>query len=746
MKPMKRTGIAVLLCICVTLLESVSQAQLTNTKIAFPSDRDGNFEIYVMNPDGTNPTRLTNNATDDRHPAWSPDGTKIAFESNRNGNFEIYVMDADGTNPVNITNHPALDINPSWSPDGTAIAFSSNRDGNLEIYVMNADGTNPIRLTTDPAVDQWPSWSPDGTKIAFWAERDGGVNNREIYVMNADGTNQVNLTNNNSVEDYVPSWSPDGTKIGFASARDGGRLEVYEMNADGTNPKRLTNNTAHDIGPSWSPDGTKIAFYSERDGQAEIYVMNADGTNQVNRTNHGAWDDYAPAWSPFLNRPPVADAGGPYNVDEGGSVEVTASGSDPDGDPITFAWDLDNDGSFEAPGQSVTFSAAGLDGPSTHTIRVQVTDSGGLSAIDQATVTVQNIVPTVGAISAPVDPNQVNTTINTSATFTDPGTPDTHTAVWDWGDSSTSPGTVTETNGSGSVTGSHSYTTAGVYTVTLTVTDDDGGSGGSTFQFIVVYDPNAGFVTGGGWIDSPAGAYAPNPSLTGKANFGFVSKYQKGATVPTGQTQFNFRVANLNFHSNLYEWLVVAGARAQYKGTGTINSAGNYGFMLTTIDGAINGGGGTDKFRIKIWDKNNGDTIVYDNQMGDADDTDPTTVIGGGSIVIHKDSSAAPAATTALPKDTRLAPAFPNPSNPEVWIPYQLSFDSEVVIRIYDVMGHLVRTVDVGHQAAGFYESKAKAAHWDGRNNRGETVASGVYFYTLQAGDFTATRKLQLRR
>lgn len=143
-------------------------------------------------------------------------------------------------------------------------------------------------------------------------------------------------------------------------------------------------------------------------------------------------------------------------------------------------------------------------------------------------------------------------------------------------------------------------------------------------------------MTGGGWINSPAGAYAPNPSLVGKANFGFVSKYQKGANVPDGQTEFQFKVANLNFHSTIYQWLVVAGARAQYKGSGTINGAGNYGFMLTAIDGEINGGGGIDKFRIKIWDKNNGDGVVYDNQMGAGIDDNPTTALAGGSIVIHK--------------------------------------------------------------------------------------------------------------
>jgi sRNA-binding protein len=326
---------------------------------------------------------------------------------------------------------------------------------------------------------------------------------------------------------------------------------------------------------------------------------------------------------------PTVSSGGPYTVNEGSAVMLTASGSDPEGEVLAYEWDLDNNGSFETPGQSVTFLATGLDGPSSQTVSVRVTDSGNLSATDQTTVDVLNVAPTVAAISAPIVPVQVNTSVNTSANFTDPGTPDTHTAVWDWGDSSTSPGAVIESNGSGSVTGGHIYTTLGVYTVLLTVTDDDGGFDNEALQYIVVYDPNGGFVTGGGWINSPAGAYIPDPSLTGKATFGFVSKYQKGANVPTGNTEFQFHVANMNFKSTSYDWLVIAGTKAQYKGTGTINGAGEYKFMLTAIDGS------PDKFRIKIWDKATGE-VIYDNQLGESDNADPTTALQGGSIVIHK--------------------------------------------------------------------------------------------------------------
>ena len=246
--------------------------------------------------------------------------------------------------------------------------------------------------------------------------------------------------------------------------------------------------------------------------------------------------------------------------------------------------------------------------------------------------------PVVGAITALQDPVQVGALVETSASFTDLGPLETHTAQWDWGDQTTTVGVVTEDGLTGTVTGTHFYSTPGVYTITLTVTDDTGGSGTTAFQYIVIYNPQGGFVTGGGWINSPAGAYVADSSLVGKATFGFVSKYQHGANVPTGNTQFSFKVADLKFKSTEYDWLVVAGSNAKYKGTGTINGQGNYGFQLFGFDADINTNDSNvyDKFRIKIWDKNNGNTVVYDNELGQLENAEPSTIIGGGSIVIHK--------------------------------------------------------------------------------------------------------------
>ena len=265
--------------------------------------------------------------------------------------------------------------------------------------------------------------------------------------------------------------------------------------------------------------------------------------------------------------------------------------------------------------------------PASSTITIYVTSSTlpSLSDLEGCIFGIsKNHPPTLGVLNLPVDPVAITTVVNSSASFTDPDLIGTHTGIWNWGDSTTSEATIIETNGNGTAAGNHNYAEAGVYEVKLTVTDSRGDSIYSVFRYVVIYDPSAGFVTGGGWIDSPLGALTADQTLAGKATFGFVSQYQKGANIPTGNTEFHFKLANLNFHSESYQWLVVAGLKAQFKGEGTINGTGLYKFMLTAVDNS------PDTFRIKIWteDTSGNETVIYDNGS--------QQVLGGGSIVIHK--------------------------------------------------------------------------------------------------------------
>ena len=240
-------------------------------KIVFMSDRAGpgnptlDFELFVMNADGSQPTQITFNDLDDEFPAWSPDGRMIVFSRDFNpvrGEFDndILTMKADGTRERNLTNSPGVqDVDPEWSPDGDRIAFASERDGDAEIYTLKPDGSRLRQLTANAAWDVEPSWSPDGRRLAFTSDRDATAETpfqAEIYTMRADGDDQTRLTFDD-LTDFVPAWSPDGRRIAFATFRhatpENFNAEIYTMRADGRQLVNVTQNTAFDGAPDWQP-------------------------------------------------------------------------------------------------------------------------------------------------------------------------------------------------------------------------------------------------------------------------------------------------------------------------------------------------------------------------------------------------------------------------------------------------------------------------------------------------------------
>jgi len=302
-----------LLLLLVTLLPLPLAAQGQSDQIAFASNRDGDFEIYLMDLDGNVFAQLTDNDVNDLNPTWSPDGTRIAFASEVDGDFDIYVMDIASGESLNLTDNGWSDLYPTWSPDGSQIAFTTNRDRNWEIYLMRPDGSSPQRLTNDPIYDGNPTWSPDGSQIAFVRDRESA---REIYVMNADGGDLQPITANN-LGDYSPAWSPDENqnRLAYVSNNDnaGGTPEVFLVDlaclSAGACEDSAVNLTQlpriGDVDPSWSPDGTQIVFASGRDSEGNIgsklYVMNEDGTD-VRPLTSGRGDDRFPAWwSPDLS-------------------------------------------------------------------------------------------------------------------------------------------------------------------------------------------------------------------------------------------------------------------------------------------------------------------------------------------------------------------------------------------------------------------------------------------------------------
>jgi len=237
--------------------------------IAFTSDRRkaGYFEIYTMDYDGSNPVQLTDSSgasapRDDNSPSFSPEGDRIVFASDRNGPFQIFVMNSDGSGQTAITETDYQSGDPEWSADGTKIVFSSTASGALEIFTMNPDGSNMKRVTTG-GPDFRPSWSPDGKQIVFTSLRDG---ERNIYVMNADGSDQKRLTDFYS--DWA-DWSPDGARIVFTKReatgtqasggpKDEGDLDAQALFAHSDNQEEVDSNLY-----TMKPDGSDRQIFAE---------------------------------------------------------------------------------------------------------------------------------------------------------------------------------------------------------------------------------------------------------------------------------------------------------------------------------------------------------------------------------------------------------------------------------------------------------------------------------------------------
>lgn len=337
-------------------------------------------------------------------------------------------------------------------------------------------------------------------------------------------------------------------------------------------------------------------------------------------------------------------------IDEGQSVNLTGRITDVDaGDSHTLTIDWgDGTSSDNVAFDSVTglFSVTRLyvdDNPTAtpaddDLIRAVATDADGLSGEATATVNVANLAP-VATITGPQVGSviAVGTPTLLTGSFFDPGLLDTHTAIWRITSlSSPTPIEVAATVNelTGGVSANYTFSEAGIYHLQLVVADDDGGSGSASTvagedAYIVVYDTSAGFVTGGGWLQTDAGDYAEGFAGGGRVSFAFVTKYLPGASVPSGN--FLIKFAGLTLKSNNFNWLIVSGERAQFQGTGVIDGLGTFGFRVSVFDGDTSG----DRIRIEIWNLVTGLTL-FDTQWGDDLDADIQTLLGGGSVQIHQ--------------------------------------------------------------------------------------------------------------
>jgi hypothetical protein len=615
----------------------------------------------------------------DQNPDWSPDGTRIVFQSadHLRGTYHIYTMDPDGSNVAQLTHDEGwLNIGPRWSPDGSKIAFVSDRDGPsreqvFHLYIMDANGDNLTQLTADETyMDGAFSWSPDGTHIAV--ARSVGLGPPHIFVIRSDGSGALQITDSDAWE-ASPAWSPDGTRIAF-HADVGGNLDIYAVDVPAgvlnTAPSATADQEsaivnegqmAANSGAVSDPDGDTVtlnasigAVTNHSDGTWSWSFETSDGPIESQTVtiyaDDGNGGEASVSFDLLVNNvDPTIALTGRALVDEGDTESYSYTLSDPGADTFTLV--SANCGADGEPSNSTfdpntgtgSFDCTFPDGPATTGISVTVEDDDGGSGSDSILVTVSNVAPTIDSLTVPWE---VPINIDQHASFTVDVVFNDRAGAYDApyvcafdldydGVTFESDVVVPYVAGTSCST-ALIYVEPGVYTVKVIVTDKDGGSGSATAtDYIVIYNPEGGFVTGGGWIWSEPGWCQLDEVCTGaegKANFGFVSKYKKGASVPTGNTEFNFKAGVLNFHSDTYQWLVVNqdGTNAQYKGAGTINgdvAPNGRAYKLMLWAGDLDPAG-DDTFRIKIWYEAGGsEVVVYDNGFYQA--------IGGGNIVVH---------------------------------------------------------------------------------------------------------------
>jgi PKD repeat protein len=315
------------------------------------------------------------------------------------------------------------------------------------------------------------------------------------------------------------------------------------------------------------------------------------------------------------DRAPVAAVSGPSTGIEGASLAFDASGStDPDGDALTYAWTF-GDGST-ATGASATHAYAD-DG--TFTVTVTVTDSYGAASTATRTVTVSNAAPAITAITTPAVASSVGAAVSATVTFTDAGPGDTHDAVVEWGD-----GQRATVNAGTALAASavHAYTSAGIYTVTVTVSDDDGGSVQARSSILVVYDAAAGALNGSGWIPG---------ATSGKTSFAIDVRYG-GGTTPAGTFSLAAPALALTVTGTAFDWLVVEGTTATVRGTGTTSTGATVAYQVTARDGKSDSE--KDRIRFRVWDPSTG-VVLYESEPGASDFAAPTTTLNG-NLSVHQ--------------------------------------------------------------------------------------------------------------
>jgi TolB protein len=265
---------------------------ICRTRVLFSYKTAAGKEIGLIDYDGFNFTRVTNNGNINLFPSWASDGKRMLFSTYTEDRLKIYIYDFAEKKMTSLSSFKGLNFAPCWSPDGTKICMSLSKDGNAELYLLDLNTRKMNRLTNNSAIDTSPTFSPNSREIAFVSDRSG---NPQVYVMDTHGGNVRRLTYHGNYN-TSPAWSPRGDIISYVSREKDNSQQIYVTDPTDFSPFRLTY-LGNNEEPGWSPDGLHIVFTSNRTGRYELYTMNWDGSRMRKLTNGITAN--APDWSPI---------------------------------------------------------------------------------------------------------------------------------------------------------------------------------------------------------------------------------------------------------------------------------------------------------------------------------------------------------------------------------------------------------------------------------------------------------------
>jgi len=265
---------------------------LSTTKIAFANDSTGRKEIYIVDYDGYNLAKLTNDKSISLLPRWADKGTKIYYTTYRNRNPQIYMIDLKDGDTSPVMQEKGLNLIGGVSADSRKLVMTLSRGQNPSIYLKEISSGRTLQLTDKYGVDGSPSFSPDGKFVAFVSNRSG---NPQIYIMNLETKETRRLTRFNWTD--TPQWSPNGDWIAFAGRQAAEHpIDIFLVDITGGQLRQLTADNGSNEDPWWSPDGRFIVFTTNRAGKRQIYVMDADGSAQHLIANIKG-NSFTPSWS-----------------------------------------------------------------------------------------------------------------------------------------------------------------------------------------------------------------------------------------------------------------------------------------------------------------------------------------------------------------------------------------------------------------------------------------------------------------